>query len=116
MLMRNTSAPARNNCSTTSGLSDDGPSVARIFTLRWRLIVPRSVPCAVSVDGLRLVRVGQLNRPVLRVPSGVDLEKARALITPHKTIFSSLDPEFPVPGAHEGFAFPLAAAFVHRID
>src|SRR5947209_15471381 len=64
----------------------------------------------------RIGLIGQLNRPALRVLSGVDLEETCPVVASAEAVLLALDLELAVRSAHEGFAFPLAAALAPGVD
>ena len=136
MLMRKTSAPARNSAAIIDALGrrraergdDLGPAQpSHQFLLRgaWIALVPRGRRRATAGQRharlqrllRRLVgRFGELHRPG-RLLAGVDLEEAGAVIAARQAILGAADGEFLLARAHERAAGPFAAAVVvDRVD
>ena len=107
ILMRKTSAPASNSFFSIASVEEAGPMVARILTLRLRLI-GLFVPVAAAAPS-RCGLVGQLDHPA-RLLARVIFLKTGALETAREAIVDAGDLELFFSHAHVDRAVPAPAA------
>jgi len=69
-----------------------------------------------SLGRLRLGRVCELYGPITRILTRVDFEEPGPVEASDEAIVAAVDLKLPIARAHEGFAFPFAAAFIHGVS